>query len=609
MKKIFTILLCFLAIGFFTMCKDDDKTTSPTEENPNSPIPTGTVILSGIVTDVSGSAVTNATITAGTETTLTDTYGAYLIYAAPVVSNRVIITVSKTGYFDAVKSELKSGNTLTISTTLQQKTNNGVDNASTTYDATTIGTISVSGATVTIPANGLKDATTGTAFTGNATIETFYLTPSNVNFAELMPGGDLAAIDSSSNSVILLSYGMMDVKLTDGSGNKLQIADGSTATVKFPIEASMQAGAPTTMPLWTFDVTKGVWVEEGVATKSLDGTYYEGTVTHFSWVNLDYPQSRATVKGTVTDGEGAPVQGIKVVIEQVCRYTDQDGKYSAYVPANTPVTVSIKASDYFGNTITSKNVLAMTGGEETICNFTLPTMPKVSGTVTSCTTTTGEEAIITVSYYDNGTFEQKTSCGKTTNGTFSIPIGNNVTYVTINAYRGGNLGEKSTSITAGTNFDAGQIQVCTQIQTGANSMTLNGSTYSNISINFDGVNGASMQQEGGMFSWYSINLVSEAIITANNPMYSASIQLNNITATGTYTYPPADYNGPYFDLNLNVEGTYIYANSGTLTLSSIGPVGSLINGSFTGIVGDPLAPINATINFSVIRNPNVIYNF
>ena len=518
--------------------------------------------------------------------------------------------MTKTGYFDVFKSSTKSASekSLILNSTLKSKSTSGTV-ASTTFSSSTEGVTTVSGATVTIPANGLKNATTGEAFTGTATMETFYLSPENENFSELMPGGDLAAITSSEESVILISYGMMNVNLSDGAGTKLQIADGTTATVRFPIAASQQTGAPATMPLWSFDQTKGVWVEEGVATKSQDGTYYEGSVTHFSWVNLDYPESRATVKGTVTDASGAPLSGVKVIIEQVNRITNQQGQYSAFVPANTPITVSIKATDYYNQSITPQNVAALNGGDEATVNFTVPTMPKVTGTVSSCTSTTGEEANIILSYYDYTAYKTVSIATKTTNGSFAIPVGSNVSYIDITAYRGGNYGEKSASGTAGQNIDAGNIQVCTSIPVGNNKITLTGGTYVNQVFVLDGERTAQLSQEGDMYSFLNISQSSKEVFENQyntiEPRNNCWVNLQNITSTGTYTYA-AQQDQQGFSVYVTLSDKTYNLVSGSVHVTQVGPVGGLVEGTVTGVIesNDQTESYTATINFSVLRNPD-----
>ena len=45
------------------------------------------------------------------------------------------------------------------------------------------------------------------------------------------------------------------------------------------------ANGPSSIPLWHFNETYGIWVQQGIATKK--GTIYEAEVNHFSTWNLD----------------------------------------------------------------------------------------------------------------------------------------------------------------------------------------------------------------------------------------------------------------------------------------------------------------------------------
>ena len=97
--------------------------------------------------------------------------------------------------------------------------------------------------------------------------------------------GDLTALTKSGQPVRLSSYGAVSVSLRDMAGRPLNIAKGKSALIRLPIDGDLLGGSPPTIKLWSFDETKGVWIEEGVATKN--GNAYVGKVTHFSAVNMD----------------------------------------------------------------------------------------------------------------------------------------------------------------------------------------------------------------------------------------------------------------------------------------------------------------------------------
>jgi hypothetical protein len=122
----------------------------------------------------------------------------------------------------------------------------------------------------------------------------------------------------------------------------LQLKGDVPAELTFPIPAGMESNPPATIPLWSFNEEKGIWIEEGFAT--LQGNVYVGTTTHFSWVNLDEPARRVTIKGKVVDCENKPVPFVKVTADQTFAYTSSSGDYSVVVPEQTPVTLKVTAN-------------------------------------------------------------------------------------------------------------------------------------------------------------------------------------------------------------------------------------------------------------------------
>jgi hypothetical protein len=97
--------------------------------------------------------------------------------------------------------------------------------------------------------------------------------------------GDLTGIGKDGKPVRLSSYGAVSVSLRDMGGKPLNIAKGKSALIRLPIDGNLVGGSPNTIKLWSFDENKGVWIEEGIATKN--GNAYVGKVTHFSAVNMD----------------------------------------------------------------------------------------------------------------------------------------------------------------------------------------------------------------------------------------------------------------------------------------------------------------------------------
>jgi len=184
--------------------------------------------------------------------------------------------------------------------------------ATRSFDSATAVTVAVAGsaAQVSLPAAGLVTAS-GAAFTGTATVEVTPINPAND--PTNMPGNYTAMAAGSNAPQTIESFGALSVTLKDGGGNPLNLAAGKTATIRIPL-ATRSPSAPATIPLFYFNETTGLWVQEGTAT--LAGTapnqYYEGTVSHFTYWNADQVTDTIRVIGCILDDRGDKVAGADV---------------------------------------------------------------------------------------------------------------------------------------------------------------------------------------------------------------------------------------------------------------------------------------------------------
>ncbi|WP_338867827.1 hypothetical protein [Myxococcus stipitatus] len=95
--------------------------------------------------------------------------------------------------------------------------------------------------------------------------------------------GDMSAIDSSGQTVTLLSVGALSVEFRDANGALYNLAAGRTASISLRADpGSTYSGS---VPLWWYDQVRGVWVEEGAGTVT-DGVA-TGQVSHFTVWNFD----------------------------------------------------------------------------------------------------------------------------------------------------------------------------------------------------------------------------------------------------------------------------------------------------------------------------------
>lgn len=151
------------------------------------------------------------------------------------------------------------------------------------------------GASITIPANAFVDPK-GNLAQGQVHVE---FTPWDITSNDLnaMPANGFA-VDTQGNRTQLISAGMITATFSDVStGQKLQLAQGKTADIQMnlPLKSidhqEMKVG--TEIPMWHFDETKGLWVEEGkgqvvASTESSTGLAVHATVSHFSTWNWDF---------------------------------------------------------------------------------------------------------------------------------------------------------------------------------------------------------------------------------------------------------------------------------------------------------------------------------
>ena len=141
-----------------------------------------------------------------------------------------------------------------------------------------------SGAQIVIGANTVAEGANGAGklLAANLNVQ---MASYNLEDANDQIPGDFGGIDKNGKAAALHSFGALDVALTDAAGKPVNLAPNKVALVRIPIAAALMATAPAQIPVWHYDTTKGMWQEDGVATKK--GGFYETSVKHFSAVNMD----------------------------------------------------------------------------------------------------------------------------------------------------------------------------------------------------------------------------------------------------------------------------------------------------------------------------------
>jgi hypothetical protein len=262
-----------------------------------TPVPAATGQITGqVLSAADASPVAGAHITAAGASAVSDAQGRFALSGIAPAS-AVVLRIQADGHLDAVLPLPVAANQATDVTKRLVAAGTAQ-----TFSAAAPGTLSVpnSPASVDLPANGFVIDGSSTAATGTLSARLSIIDPARNPGA--MPGRYMATTGRA-----IESFGAINVDLRDAAGNKLNLKAGATATIRIPL-ASRSATPPATVPLFHLDEASGQWVQEGQATlkTTADGSYYEGTVSHFSSWNADMEMETIFVNGCVNDSAGKP---------------------------------------------------------------------------------------------------------------------------------------------------------------------------------------------------------------------------------------------------------------------------------------------------------------
>ena len=542
--------------------------------------------VSGFVTDENDAAVMGASVQFGTTNITTDKYGYFEAKNVQVVKEAAVVTVIKPGYFKGIKTYMaKEGKAAFFRIKLIPKTTVGNINAASG------GTVTLTnGLSIKLPAGGIVNAATNVAYTGTVNVAAYWINPEAADLNKIMPG-DLRGINTEGSLKLLQTFGMAAVELTGASGELLQIVNGQKATLTLPIPSSHSANAPASIPLWYFDEAKGLWKEEGRATKT--GNTYVGDVSHFSYWNCDYPFPNAVnFDCTVVDAANNPVPYANVWIyysnNQItgCHgYADSAGYVSGLIPGNSQLIIKVYANNvpcpvYSQSFTTTNSNISL--GNITIGNINTA---NITGTVTNCASTPvtngyiilQEGAIFTRYPLNNGgTYNfSKLFCSFPQTVTL---IGEDVT----NAQQSANV---TYVVNAGTNTVA-NIQACGIATQQFINYTINGTPYS-------------FMAPADTFFYSNQASINITGYTAIPPFKSINMRINSAGIA-----PGSNQNLETFNPS-QIPDTFRITTPILVNITEYGAIGQFAAGTFTGIfTGASPANIqyNVTCNFRLRRN-------
>ncbi len=391
MKKYTSVSLVLLLLClsiFFYACKKDLSKENELKTDTNTVDLTTKIntSVSGFVTDENNNPVQYATVTAGSKTTSTNSFGFFEIKNEMLVRNAAFVTIEKQGYFKGTKTWMITQNQAAFfRIKLLPKVNAGMVSGITGGEVTLSG-----GMKIGFPAAAFVIAATGAAYSGNVTVNAQWLNPLAQDIDEISPGNK-TGIDSDGGLKLLKTFGMANIELRNANGELLQIASGKKATINMPIPSVMHAAAPATIALGYFDDAKGLWKEQGTAVRS--GNTYICEVSHFTLWNVNIPGSFVWFSCRMTGSGGMPLGNAFIIIRNqdepwnyVAGYTDASGNISGAIEANASLQMTVQDQSICYTILYSHSFLTTNVGIAlgTINIPAGPSQASVSGTVTNC---------------------------------------------------------------------------------------------------------------------------------------------------------------------------------------------------------------------------------
>ncbi len=300
-----------------------------------------TASVIGEVVNEFGEPIADATVTLGSTVLTTNTFGFFKIDNTVMNQKGTFIQVEKAGYFLSGRRFYPSeGEQTRIRVELLTKT---FDQSFASSAGATIN-IPDNGGTIVFQPNSIR-VEGGGNYTGTVNVAVRYLNPTAQSTLAQMPGA-LEGVNQSNEETGMITYGMVAVELEGESGEKLNIDEGYTATLNVNLPTEIQADAPAEIPLWSFNYTYGIWVEESSAI--LENGVYTGEVTHFSFWNCDDPVDLVGFSLTILDEvNNAPIEGLLVQLSILngaiggSEITNETGVIRGNLPLNETLLLEI----------------------------------------------------------------------------------------------------------------------------------------------------------------------------------------------------------------------------------------------------------------------------
>ena len=602
MRKIFLYIMpAMICLYLLNGCKKSFSDQQSIPQQPAQPDLTARILLtvSGFVTDENGNAVFNASVTADTKTANTDEYGFFKISNVSLSKTAGFVKISKAGYFDGYRTFVGIENKETfIRLKLIPKTTIG------TISASSGGTVNTSdGAIVSLPANAVVVASNNASYSGTIHVAAHLFKQDNIGeWAATIPG-DQRGIDAEGKLKMMKSYCMLAVELTGDAGELLQIAASKEATITIPIPSALLSSAPASIPLWSFDISKGLWKQESSTVKN--GNNYIGNVSHFSFWDGAVGVPLVNLTAQIVNSALQPLANVWVGVRYASTpyntgagygyaYTNAQGIVSGAVFANENLMLDVLttcALPAYSHPFTTGSVDIDLG---TITGDLGQNMVTIIGTAKDCSNAPVTDGYIQFynGYYNNRIY--------ISNGTFSY-TGVRCTNVTANYVAvDNNANQQSTpqsiTLVPGVN-NLGNLSACGTSTLTFISYSVDGGPPQNIA---DTINSVVLW---GLYDSTSPTNGNETLIASLGASQNLRPHMQ-FSMTGDNVIGDSHTTRDLFSIAFPSGRAQPNGTPLTVTITEYGNIGGFITGSFSGTVEDWGNHIPHTIScsFRVRRN-------
>lgn len=343
-------LLCILCTPLIIMvsCRKENEENIPNPQGNNGAGISATYVIQ--VFDNQMQALNGVKVRlAGTEG-FTETDGTLLLSADNWPTGSLTLKATRTGFFKKIHTIDSRPGVHTVRIVLQEDVLAG------SFNASVGGMVNLpQGGTITFTAGSIIDFS-GEPFQGIVNVFASYLDPTSSLSWDYMPNAYLGkSLDG--NEYFLENHGAIIAELRDGMGMPLQIADNYTATLSIPHGNFEQGSPPPTLPLYSFNESQGIWLEEGLA--ELSGNYYTGEVGHFSFWMCPYYYDHHFISGSLACAGTALGSTEVSVYNQWGAFlgsvsSDNGGGFSGMVPEGMPLT--LRVNDPCGGEVLSEAI-------------------------------------------------------------------------------------------------------------------------------------------------------------------------------------------------------------------------------------------------------------